>query len=134
MTSGRIMVVDDDREIRESFIEALEEHGYRTIGAANGREALEVLATPGNRPCLILLDLMMPTMDGKTFREAQLRDSALAAIPVVVMSAYRDVTSTASGVEAAAHIRKPVKLAELLRVARQHCGPGEGSESQRPRT
>lgn len=121
MKSHRVLVVEDDLEIRESLIEALEDEGYEAVGAGNGLEALDRLHGPGPQPCLILLDLMMPHMDGRTFRQEQLRRPELASIPVVVISAFRDVTHIAQELKAAALLKKPFQLHELVSVARKHC-------------
>jgi CheY-like chemotaxis protein len=124
MTSQHhVLVVDDDRDIRESLVEALEEHGFAAVGAVNGRDALDKLRAlaRAQRPCLILLDIMMPGMDGTAFREEQLQDPELAPIPVVVLSAYRDVAERAAPMNVSEHLRKPVKLSELVRVTVQHC-------------
>jgi len=110
--------------IRETIIEYLGDNGYDAVGAADGREALDKLeATPDVTPCLILLDLMMPVMDGRAFREHQLQKPELATIPIVVFSAYRDVAKTAGELNAAGHLAKPVKLPDLLRTVQQYC-PG----------
>jgi CheY-like chemotaxis protein len=113
-----VLVVDDDRDIRDSLIEALEEHGYRAAGASNGVEALAVLRGAPEPPSLILLDLMMPVMDGQGFREHQLADPSLAGIPVLVMSAYSDVEAQARrlGLDA---MQKPFALRPLLDAVRQ---------------
>lgn len=121
MPAHRVLVVEDDREIRETLVEILGEHGYPAIGAADGLEGLAALRGSGDRPCLILLDLMMPRMDGRAFRAAQLAEPAFASIPVVVLSAYRDVAADAREMKVSEHLRKPVRLAELLRVMRTHC-------------
>ncbi len=69
--------------IRESIVEFLDDNGYEAVGASDGREALQKLGASSDAPpCLILLDLMMPVMDGRTFRERQLQLPELAAIPV----------------------------------------------------
>jgi CheY-like chemotaxis protein len=115
-----ILVVDDDRDIRDSLIETLEDHGYRAAGAANGVEALSVLQTSPERPCLILLDLMMPVMDGQEFREEQLKNPMWAEIPVIVISAYADVEAQARSL-AAEYMRKPLALRPLFDVVRRHC-------------
>ncbi len=116
-----ILVVDDEEMIRDSLIEYLDENGYRAIGAVDGRDALAKLAAPDRRPCVILLDLMMPIMDGKTFRTQQLRDPALAGIPVIVLSAYHGVAKWASELKLPDHLSKPFKLEELLRLIHKHC-------------
>jgi CheY-like chemotaxis protein len=120
----RILVVDDEEMIRDSIVEFLDDNGYQAVGAADGQEALNTLTAGGVLPCLILLDLMMPVMDGRSFREHQLQTPQIAGIPVVVFSAYRDVAKTASDMNAAGHLSKPLKLSELLRTVQQHCTNG----------
>jgi CheY-like chemotaxis protein len=115
-----VLVVEDDPDIRATLCEALEDNGYSAAGAANGAEALEYLRTAAELPCLILLDLMMPVMDGQTFRTEQRADPKLANIPVVVISAYRDVERQANDL-AAEFLSKPVRLETLLETARKHC-------------
>jgi CheY-like chemotaxis protein len=115
-----VLVVEDDPDIRATLCEALEDNGYSAAGAANGAEALEYLRSGAESPCLILLDLMMPVMDGQTFRTEQRADPQLANIPVVVISAYRDVERQANDL-AAEFLQKPVRLETLLETARKHC-------------
>jgi signal transduction histidine kinase/CheY-like chemotaxis protein len=110
--SKLVMVVDDDEALRESICELLEEDGFRTVWAESGASALSRLRSAAERPDVILLDLMMPQMNGWQFREAQLGDPGLAAIPVVVMTARRDMQR----IEADAVVHKPLKLAKLLEV------------------
>jgi CheY-like chemotaxis protein len=101
------LIVEDDHLIREAIAEALDEEGFDVVEAANGREALEKLHA--ERASLVLLDLMMPVMDGWRFREAQLRDPEISSIPVVVLSAVKD-----ENVPAARYFSKPCDLDELL--------------------
>jgi CheY-like chemotaxis protein len=117
----RVLIVEDDDEIRESLADVLEDQGYSVAATANGVEALEALRAGGPRPCLIFLDLMMPLMDGRGFRDDQLRDDELAAIPVVVISAFRDVAADASALSADAWLKKPLRLADVVGVARRFC-------------
>jgi CheY-like chemotaxis protein len=119
--SGYILVVDDDRDIRDSLVELLTEQGFPALGAGNGVEALELLRTSGSPPSLILLDLMMPVMDGREFRERQLENPAWAAIPVIVISAYNDVDQQARAL-ALDHLRKPLAMRPLMDAVRRHCG------------
>lgn len=119
----RVLVIEDDPTIREVLVEVLGEHGYEAIGASNGREALDALASTSDRPCVILLDLMMPIMDGRSFREEQLQTPELSAIPVIVISAHLDHAVTAD-LNAAAYLRKPVRLADVLQSVRTYCDPG----------
>src|SRR5881392_3915466 len=95
--AGPVLVVEDDEDIRDSLVEFLGDEGYEARGAGNGREALSLLAAIAPPPCLIILDLMMPVMDGRTFREEQLRRPDVADIPVIVISAYRDLAAQTEG-------------------------------------
>lgn len=119
--SHHILVVDDDPDIRDTIVEILEEAGHVAQSAANGNEALARLRASGDVPCLILLDLMMPIMDGRAFREEQLKDPALSPIPVIVISAFRDTAETAKQLAAAGHLQKPVSLDALLGVVETFC-------------
>jgi CheY-like chemotaxis protein len=82
----RVLIADDDPDVRESLRLLLELQGYSVEEARNGREALHRLTSDGP-PCVIVLDLMMPIMDGWQFRRAQLEDPVLASVPVLVISA-----------------------------------------------
>jgi len=117
----RILVVDDDPDIRETMIEVLEEAGYLAVGAADGVEALAQLRDPEDRWCVVLLDLMMPNMDGRTFRSEQLQDPGIAPIPVVIVSAMSDVAEAAEELQVAAHVNKPVRLSELVKIVDRFC-------------
>ncbi len=112
-------MVDDDRDIRDSLVELLGERGYPAIGAGNGVEALEVLRTSASPPSLILLDLMMPVMDGREFRERQLENPTWRAIPVIVISAYNDVDRQARALELD-HLRKPLAIRPLIDAIRRN--------------
>lgn len=115
-----MLVVEDDELIRESVVEYLVDHGYDAMMAADGREALAKLRAVDCKPCVVLLDLMMPIMDGRQFREEQLRDPTISAIPVVVVSASRDVASLVEDLGISRVFKKPMKLAELLSVVEEH--------------
>jgi CheY-like chemotaxis protein len=115
-----ILLVEDDPDIQESLKDALEWEGYHVVGASNGREALDRL--PGMpRPCLILLDLMMPVMNGWEFAQAVQTDVMLAAIPIVVVSAFTDEAETKK-IRTREVVKKPVDLDLLLRVVKRYCG------------
>lgn len=120
MANHHVLVVDDDRDIRDSLVELLQDQGYQAEGAANGLEALEVMRTGQELPCVILLDLMMPMMDGWEFREAQLKNPAWTQIPVIVISAYGDLDAKARAL-AVEHLRKPLALRTLMEAVRRHC-------------
>jgi len=112
------LVVEDDLDIRETFATVLNLEGYNVFTAANGKEGLERLRHMP-RPCLILLDLMMPIMNGNEFLTALEHDESLAKIPVIVVSAF---TSRLNSNHARGMISKPVNLSQLLRVTQQFCG------------
>lgn len=121
MSTRQVLVVEDDEDIRESLLEFLEDHGYEAVGAVHGRDALDKLAAPDLTPCVIILDLMMPVMDGRAFREEQLERPELSEIPVVVISAYKDVRANTKDLNVASALPKPLNLATLLEVVEQHC-------------
>jgi len=109
-----VLVVDDDAGIRMSVSALLEEHGYAVEVASNGAEALERLRSTPQRPSVILLDVMMPVMDGISFREQQEQDAELRRIPVVVFSAHGNVAETAVKLHAVGHLQKPLRARDLL--------------------
>jgi CheY-like chemotaxis protein len=114
-SAATVLVIDDDADLREALCEALNDAGYTTLQAGDGREALACLrAAP--LPQIIILDLMMPIMNGWEFRDEQRRDPVLAAIPVVVMTASRDFDRPA--LAAADYLQKPVTLDVLFEVLR----------------
>jgi CheY-like chemotaxis protein len=112
-----IVVVDDDAEIRELLRVALIGDGYLVAGVPNGREALHYLRSHADA-CMIVLDLMLPVMDGEQFRRAQLQDRSLAWIPVVVMSATIDADRRARELGARHLLRKPLDLDEVRHTLR----------------
>jgi CheY-like chemotaxis protein len=108
----RVMVVDDDEELREVLCEALVEEGYEAIEAGDGEQALAKLKQQSAD--IILLDLMMPKMNGWELRAAMNRDPALATIPVVVMTAAASYLNGRDELAADAYLHKPVALSALL--------------------
>jgi len=124
-----ILVVEDDTDIRLGVAEVLREEGYEVATAAHGAEALEWLRT-GNSASLILLDLMMPVMDGWEFRCEQLRDPRAARIPVVVLSGAGDVGQHASSLGAEGFLVKPLNLDDLFCTAERYCRGSSASKSQ----
>jgi CheY-like chemotaxis protein len=110
--SRRILLVEDDDDLRDAVAESLEDEGYRVESAIHGADALAKLNS-GARPDVILLDLMMPVMDGWQFRAAQLAHPEHAHIPVIVITA---AGSLKKQIDARQIIRKPFAPEELLRA------------------
>jgi CheY-like chemotaxis protein len=113
-----VLIVEDDADLREMMAQLLSLEGYRTQTVANGVEALDVLQR-GDRPDLILLDLMMPVMDGWEFRRRQIQDPRIADVPVVVLSALDP--SRAVDLAGAAFLKKPLDFDRLLDLVRRFC-------------
>jgi CheY-like chemotaxis protein len=111
-----ILVVDDDVDVRASMVMALELDGHRVFEAGTGMDAMQLLGDHAKRPDLILLDMMMPVMDGWAFRRIQQATPAIAAIPVIVCTAYPLSAETAAALGAAGFLRKPASLEELLKT------------------
>jgi CheY-like chemotaxis protein len=111
----RVLIIDDDTDIREIIAEVLASEGHEVAEAADGVAALDELQR-GPRPSLILLDMMMPRLDGEGFIKAMRRDPNIADIPVVILTAHPGARAMASELGAAGCLRKPVELDELLAV------------------
>ncbi|HSB19060.1 MAG TPA: response regulator [Anaeromyxobacteraceae bacterium] len=119
----RVLIVEDDPALRESMAEILADAGYTVSEAGDGRKGLEEASE--RRPDLILLDLMMPTMNGWQFRTAQRQLPALADIPVIVMSAWSSEQADAGLEGVAARFPKPFDVSALLDGVRRYAGPAE---------
>jgi CheY-like chemotaxis protein len=108
----QVLVVEDAPDIQRIIEYALLAGGYEIVAVSDGEAALARLRD-GLRPCVILLDLMMPGMDGHKFRELQLNDPAISAVPVIVSSACTELERRAAAVGATAYIEKPFTLRQL---------------------
>jgi CheY-like chemotaxis protein len=106
------LVVDDDPAARELLLVALTAEGYDVASVSNGREALHHLRSHAET-CVIIMELVLPVMDGRAFRIVQLRDRSLAWIPVVMMSAASDADRRAQDLGARFFVRKPLHLDDL---------------------
>jgi CheY-like chemotaxis protein len=115
-----ILLVEDDADIRKDLARLLEYEGYAVVSAADGADALAWLRG-SVRPCLIILDLMMPVMDGWQLRREMLKDSELATIPVIVLTGAGDIP--APSLAAAEYISKPFKLLTLLELVGRLAAP-----------
>jgi CheY-like chemotaxis protein len=116
-----VVIIEDDIGIRDSIAEVLEEEGFRVLAADHGRDALDRLTQQTDVPCVILLDLMMPIMDGWAFREEQKRHPVLGPVPVIVMTADSHAKDKAEALGAQGHMGKPLDLDQLLRAVHHYC-------------
>jgi CheY-like chemotaxis protein len=113
--------VEDDIDIQGAVVEVLEDAEYQPVVASNGVEALARLREGEPEPCLILLDMMMPVMDGYEFRAAQRADPSMSGIPVVLFTAHPNVTPSSVG--AVGVLKKPLDFDALLGLLDEFCGP-----------
>jgi CheY-like chemotaxis protein len=117
-----VLIVEDDADLRDMMAQLLALEGFRAETVSNGREALEYLRR-GDFPEVILLDLMMPVMDGWEFLRHQQQNAEYAAVPVVVLSAA-DTNSVAT-LEDTAFLKKPLDFDRLLDMVRRYCGEAD---------
>jgi two-component system, chemotaxis family, chemotaxis protein CheY len=114
-----VMVVDDDRDVREALREALEHGGYAVVEADNGRDALDCLSSQP-APAVILVDLLMPVMNGWDFVKRVQSNPALSGIPIMIVTA----SGRHWGYPAESVVRKPLKVSQLLAALRILAPPG----------
>lgn len=117
----QILIVEDDADLREALTQVLRDEGYEVLGAAHGGETMDCLRG-GRRPCVILLDLSMPVMNGWQFRAAQRDDPELSRIPVIVLSAGQDLGAQMPVLGLREYIPKPIQLTSLLQSVSRVCG------------
>jgi CheY-like chemotaxis protein len=115
-----VLIVEDDADLREMMAQLLTLEGYQSEAVANGREALRYLHERP-RPDVILLDLMMPVMDGWEFRKQQQSDPALADVPVIVLTALDQAQARTSDLDGVSFLKKPLDFDRLLDLVRRHC-------------
>jgi CheY-like chemotaxis protein len=115
-----VLIVEDDPGCREAVGDLLESYGYGVAYAPDGKAALSALQH-GLNPSVILLDLMMPVRDGWWFRAQQLRDQALAAVPVIVMSGVGRVEKRARHLGIQDYVEKPVEPEQLIGLIGRYC-------------
>jgi CheY-like chemotaxis protein len=116
-----VLVVEDDPDALDAITTILDDAGYDVLRAANGSEALRQLADHEGRCDLILLDLLMPVMNGWDFRRKQKDTPAFAGIPVLLMSAGAHLATVSGELNAAGTVTKPVEVDDLLAVVQRHC-------------
>ena len=121
-----VLLVDDDQDLRDSIADLLRQRGYHVTTAEDGYAAMSII-TGNGVPCIVLLDLVMPGMDGWQFLGAMQNDPHLAAIPIVIASAHAATHAPPAGAIAVLH--KPFDFDELFSVVARHCGPGGSGAS-----
>src|SRR3954452_17252600 len=113
--AAHVYVVEDDQDVRASIADILRDEGYEVTEFADGPQALGALRL-GARPCLVLLDLHMPTMSGENLAASLRTDSELSHIPIVI------ITGASAAPAGFTCLHKPFTLAELMGVTQKHCG------------
>jgi CheY-like chemotaxis protein len=124
MALGHVLVVEDDHDLGMTLTDILEIAGYPVVTATDGRLALAYLRD-APKPCVILLDLMMPGMDGWEFRRRQLQDPVLSKIPVIIASGLNDLRLSPEFDDVKAFFRKPYEVPKLLEEVARYCTPSE---------
>jgi CheY-like chemotaxis protein len=114
MSKKDILLVEDSKDIQALLMNVLKSSGYNVQTVLNGKEALEVLSKNSSLPSVIMLDLMMPVMDGYEFRMQQLLDPKLSQIPVLVMTAESAAHDKVKGLKAQAFLKKPFENIEAI--------------------
>jgi len=117
----KILLVEDDQDIRETLIELLEGEGYEVLFAENGQVGLDKLTQATLLPNLILLDLMMPIKDGFQFCTEKDANPKIAHLPVVVMSADGHIRENQQRVNARAYLKKPLDIYEIIEIVGKYC-------------
>jgi CheY-like chemotaxis protein len=120
MEPETVLIVDDHADTREGLRHVLEGEGFTVHAASNGLEALTLLYR-GLRPCVIVMDLMMPVMNGFEFRQEQLKHSDIADIPFIAYSAVVDIPAHALTLQATDYFQKPIEVAQVMTIIRRHC-------------
>jgi len=117
----QVLIVEDDREVRELLVDLLESRGYWAIAAEDGDQAL--LKAKAYQPNVVLLDQTMPVMNGRQFLEEQKKEPSIAGIPVVVFSAYEN------NLPVAGYLQKPVRLDDVLEAVNRYASPAGSTPS-----
>lgn len=114
-----ILVVDDDPSVRRSTSRLLETHGFSVMQAENGQRALDALKQMRSFPCLVVLDMAMPVMDGRRFLKLRAQDPLLRDIPVVVVSGSPQSGEPLEAISA--YLSKPLDGDRLINLIHLHC-------------
>ncbi|MGB7624366.1 MAG: response regulator [Terriglobia bacterium] len=117
---AEILIIDDEPAVRDVLGEVLRGAGYEVSTASNGAEALSHMRNKG-APSLILLDLMMPVMNGWEFRSEQLKDPALCSVPTIILTTVANIMAEAKLLQAAGYISKSTAYGSILELVRAFC-------------
>ena len=120
MRAKRVLIIEDDEDIRFTMKALLEMQGYSVECAVNGEDGIQALRRSATLPGVVLLDMNMPVKDGFQFREEQEQDAKLADVPVVLMSAANNIEETTARVRARAFIKKPFDFDHVLKVVGEY--------------
>lgn len=115
----RVLIIEDEPDIREDIADILTEEGFNVATAENGDVGLKLLRN--GMFCVVLLDLMMPVLDGWAFRAEQVKDSAIAKVPVVVVSGDGHVEQKVSSLKASGYLKKPFAVDDLVEIVTRFC-------------
>jgi CheY-like chemotaxis protein len=125
---GRVLIIDDEADVRELFCDILQGAGFEAVSAESGAEGLEILRSDP-RIKVVLLDLLMPEMDGWRFRHHQLSQPQYAAIPTVIVTGAPLGGAAHEQLQAADYLSKPVTRERLIGTVAKYCDPGSASGS-----
>jgi CheY-like chemotaxis protein len=121
-TPKTILIIDDDADFRKLLAHLLKREGYEIAEAVDGEKALDYLWYSGKpAPSLIILDLIMPVMDGWKFRGIQKSDPKISHVPVIVITSGQTAEQDISSVQVSAFLKKPIQIDFLLRTVKTHC-------------
>ena len=118
-----ILVVDDDDDILNMTSYVLKQLGYRVATASDGAKGIDAIRSERIMPCLILLDLMMPVMDGAAFRRKLLEIPEAKDVPIVILSGDDELAAKAAGMRVGGFEGKPISVARLAELAAKYCSP-----------
>ena len=114
-----ILLIDDEPDLRECIAELLEGEGYTVKQAENGKTGLEILKS-GHTPKVIVLDYMMPIMDGKTFCEHTVKDNHISTIPIILLTAANVPPETTESMKVAVQLEKPINIDKFLAAVKSY--------------
>lgn len=116
-----VLIVDDSTDTRESLALLLEVEGFRVVTAPGGLEALHVLLTLGVRPCAVIVDLIMPAMDGFTFSTEMRKHAQIAATPLIALTGHEGLRRQAVDLGFVGALLKPCDVSQLFELIVRHC-------------